>query len=258
MYKVSPKYQMDLVLSVHKKLFELYGSYTNVEAYVEKWREEYDNYGNANFYIIYKDDERKTIDLSKTLHKIDGETLLKMAIDLGIETPDFIPAIPTFKNELKSSYTTAAQTFEKAYHNVEKDPSLAISLANSALESIIKEILKDERLQLQDSSKDTLSKLIKHICKTFGISNNSLPQEIQTICSSLIACSSAIEKIRSSKTEVHGKINGDVIITEPLYAYLVVNAVSTVGLFLLNYYKENYPSTSNDTINTLWSDDLPF
>ncbi len=229
---------MDLVSSVHKKLFELYGSYTNVEAYVEKWREEYDNYGNTNFYIIYKDDERKTIDLSKTLHNIDGETLLKMAIDLGIETPDFIPAIPTFKNELKSSYTTAAQTFEKAFHNVEKDPSLAISLANSALESIIKEILKDEKFQLQDSSKDTLSKLIKTICKTFGINNESLPKEVLTISSSLIACSSAIEDIRSSKTEVHGKMNGDIIITEPLYAYFVVNAVSTVGLFLLNYYKE--------------------
>ena len=87
----------------------------------------------------------KKIDLKKTLHQIDGETLLKIAIDLGLDTPDFIPSIPMFKNELKSSFETAAQTFEKAYCNVEKDPSLAIGLANSALESIIKAILKDKR-----------------------------------------------------------------------------------------------------------------
>lgn len=45
----------------------------------------------------------KKIDLKKTLHQIDGETLLKIAIDLGLDTPDFIPSIPMFKNELKSS-----------------------------------------------------------------------------------------------------------------------------------------------------------
>ena len=63
-----------------------------------------------------------------------------MAIDLGVETPDFIPSIPVFKNELKSDFETASQTFEKAYKNVEEDPSLAIGLANSALESIIKPV----------------------------------------------------------------------------------------------------------------------
>lgn len=90
-----------------------------------------------------------------------------MAIDLGIETPDFIPSIPTFKNELKSSYATAAQTFDKAYRNVEKDPNLAIGLANSALESIIKEILKDKRLEVPYNDRDTLSKLIKISVKLF-------------------------------------------------------------------------------------------
>lgn len=62
--------------------------------------------------------------MKKTLHQIDGETLLKIAIDLGLDTPDFIPSIPMFKNELKSSFETAAQTFEKAYCNVEKTLAL--------------------------------------------------------------------------------------------------------------------------------------
>lgn len=251
---------MKIVQNINDKLYELFKSYDDVEAYVEKWREVYDNFGNANFYIQYKDEERKKIDLKRTLHQVDGETLLKIAIDLGIETPDFIPFVPTFKNELKSSYEIAAQTFEKAYCNVEKDPNLAIGLANSALESIFKEILKDERLQIQYDSRDTTSKLVKNICKAFRLDNgDSLPQEVQTIAKSLIACSNAIEDLRSTKTEMHGKTQNDFIIKDPMCAYFVVNAVSSVGLFLLNYYKGKYPPQVNNTLSEFDpDDDLPF
>ena len=217
---------MRIVQSINDKLYELFKTYEDVEAYIEKWRDVYDNSGNANFYILYKDNECKKIDLKKTLHQIDGETLLKMAIDLGLETPDFIPSIPTFKNNLKSSYETAAQTFDKAFCNVEKDPNLAVGLANSALESIIKEILKDERLQVEYNDKDTLSKLIKNICKAFRFNN--------------------------------GKTQDDIIIDDPLCAYFIVNAVSTVGLFLLNYYKEKYPPVINPSLSVFDPNDLPF
>ena len=67
---------------------------------------------------------------------------LKVAIDMGIETPDYIPSIPTFRNKIKENYKNASETFEKAFREVEKDPSLAIGLANSVLESIIKDILR--------------------------------------------------------------------------------------------------------------------
>ncbi|WP_289074539.1 abortive infection family protein [uncultured Bacteroides sp.] len=259
MDKISPKYQMEIVQNINDRLYELFKSYDDVEVYVEKWREVYDEFGNANFYIQYKNNEHKKIDLKKTLHLVDGETLLKMAIDLGIETPDFIPSIPTFKNELKSSYATAAQTFEKAYRNVEKDPNLAIGLANSALESILKEILKDERLDVQYNGRDTLSKLIKNICKAFCYdTENSLPNEVQRIAQSLIGCSNAIEDLRSTKTEMHGKTQDDFIIKDPMCASFIVNAVSTVGLFLLNYYKAKYPPMDNNLPSTFTSDDLPF
>ena len=252
MDKISPKYQMKIVQNINDKLYELFKSYDDVEAYIEKWREVYDDFGNANFYIQYKDEERKKIDSKKTLHQVDGETLLKI--------PDFIPSVPTFKNELKSSYETAAQTFDKAFCNVEKDPNLAIGLANSALESILKEMLKDERLQIQYDSRDTLSKLIKNICKAFRLNNgDSLPQEVQTIAKSLIACSNAIEDLRSTKTEMHGKTQDDFIIKDPMCAYFVVNAVSTVGLFLLNYYMGKYPRQVNNARYEFDpDDDLPF
>ena len=257
--KISPKYQMGIIQDINDRLYELYKSYDDVENYIAKWQEVYDDFGNSNFYILYKDEERKKIDLKKTLHNIDGETLLLIAIDLGVATPDFIPLIPTFKNELKSSFETASQTFEKAYANVESDPSLAVSLANSALESIIKVILKDNRIPIQYNDRDTLSSLIKDICKAFNLHNTaSCPKEIKTISSSLINCCTAIEDIRSNKTEVHGKTQDDFILSDPLCAYFIVNAVSTIGLFLLNYYRKRYPVQVETSAPIYDVDDLPF
>ncbi len=69
---------------------------------------------------------------------MDGETLIKIAIDLGVDTPDLIPSIPFFRNEIKAEYPTASQAFEKAYKEIEENPDIAIGLVNSALESIIK------------------------------------------------------------------------------------------------------------------------
>ena len=257
---ISPKYQMSIVQKITDSLFEQFTSYENVEAYLNKWHQvEHDdfNYFWENFQFYYRDEAKKKIDAAKTLHNVDGETLLKIAIDLGIETPDYIPSIPTFKNELKSSYEIASLTFEKAFRNVETDPSLAIGLANSALESIIKEILKDSRINVTWSEKDTLTKLVGNICKVFGFqSNGKFPTEIKTLASSLISAGQAIENLRSNKTEFHGKTDGDLMITDAVYAYFVVNATTTVGLFLLNFYKSNYPPIVKSEVTL--DDEIPF
>lgn len=249
---------MSIVQNINDRLFELYKSYEDVANYLDKWHIVYDCYGdNENFYFYFKDEERKKLDVKKTLHHIDGETLLKIAIDLGVETPDYIPSIPVFKNELKSSYETASQTFEKAFKNVEEDPSLAVGLANSALESIIKEILKDDRIDVVWNEKDTLSNLVKSICKAFKLTTDSeMPNEIKTISSSLLNACKAIDDLRSDKTIFHGKMDSNYVVAEPLYAYFIVNAVSTVGLFLLNFYKLRFPKTVESVFEDI--NDLPF
>lgn len=249
---------MSIVQNINDRLFELYKSYEDVANYLDKWHIVYDCYGdNENFYLFYKDEERKKLDVKKTLHHIDGEILLKIAIDLGVETPDYIPSIPVFKNELKSSYEPASQTFEKAFKNVEEDPSLAIGLANSSLESVIKEILKDDRIDVVWNEKDTLSNLVKSICKAFKLTTDSeMPNEIKTISSSLLNACKAIDDLRSDKTIFHGKMDSNYVVAEPLYAYFIVNAVSTIGLFLLNFYKLRFPKTVE---SVFWDiNDLPF
>ena len=130
MMEISPKYQMELASKVNAQIWSVYDSYRNVLFYIEKWHE-VDERNDWENFAIYTKMNKESIDLEKTLHRIDGELLIKIAIDMGITTPDFIPAFPTFKNEIKSDYNTSYQSFEKAVKNIEEDPDLAVGLANS-------------------------------------------------------------------------------------------------------------------------------
>src|SRR5690606_30651024 len=97
---ISPKYLMKLIADIEAALWDLFPSskYKNVRFYIEKWHKS-ELYNRDNDYwenFAIHIDNNNNIDLTRTLNGIDGETLLKIAIDLGVETPDFIPSIPTF------------------------------------------------------------------------------------------------------------------------------------------------------------------
>lgn len=250
---------MKLVSSVHDAIWAEFSSYEQVRHYINKWYESnyepngFNNNFCENFSIVEK--ENKKLDLLATLHSMSGTTLLKIAIDLGVDTPDFIPSIPTFKNELKSEYKTAYDTFTKAYKQIDTDPSTAVGLANSALESIIKEILKDERIGSKIKGGETLAKLTSIILKEFNIINDDHPIEIKTIGSSLLAINQSIEKLRSEKTNFHGKTNDDYLISDTIYTYFILNSVATVGTYLISYYKNKFPKP-NPIVEE--GDGLPF
>lgn len=245
---------MKLAAEVEKAVWDEFGSYKNVRNYIEKWHE-YDeqNYNWENFSVVIRDD--MNIDLNATIHSMPGDILLKIAVELGVDTPDFIPSIPTFKNEIKSEYKTAYDTFTKAYKQIESDPSTAIGLANSALESIIKEILKDERIKSKIKGTETLYQLSSVILKEFNFTSTDHPKEIKTIGNSLLTANQAIEKLRSEKTNFHGKTSEDFLIEDTIYAYFIVNSVTTVGSFLNKFYKTKYPKPETEIVE---DDGLPF
>lgn len=255
---VSPKYQMQLVNLVEQAIWEEYKSYKQVRIYIKKWHiHNYDPNGFndnywENFTVVEKTNNE--IDLTSTLHNMTGSDLLKIAIELGVDTPDFIPSIPTFKNELKAEYKTAYDTFTKAYKQIDTDPSTAVGLANSALESIIKEILKDERISSKVNGGETLYKLTSIILKEFNLTNAEHPKEIKTIGNSLLTINQSIETLRSEKTNFHGKTADDYLINDTIYTFFIINAVATIGLFLNSYYKTKFPKPTID----LEDDGLPF
>ncbi|WP_417359708.1 abortive infection family protein [Galbibacter sp.] len=258
--EISPKYRMELTHKVNEAIYEEYKTYKYVKLYIEKWHQEEGSWNNAwENFIIYFKDGTENIDLLTTLHKMEGEDLLKIAIDMGIETPNFIPSIPTFKNELKSSYKTASATFEKAFQQIESHPDIAVGLANSALESIICEILKDERVTYKTTRKETLYKLTQEILKEFSLfPNGDMPKEIKAIGSALLKLNQNIEQLRSDKTIFHGKTEGDIVIEDSIYTYFIVNSVTTVGLFLNSFYKYKLPKPPEPNEKIENHDDLPF
>lgn len=264
--EISPKYLMKLIEEIDNALWESFptSKYFNIEKYLEKWQkfehrttETGYNLGYGPQFELIKKNDKNDIDLKSTLHGIDSETLIKIAIDLGVDTPDFIPSVPTFKNTLKTNYQNAYYTFNKAYQEIDSDPSFAIGLVNSALESVIKEILKDERFKDKTKSGDTLYALTKIILKEFKLSGENHPIEIKTIGSSLLAINQAIEKLRSEKTNLHGKTTDDYIIDDRLYTFLVVNSATTIGLFLDNYYRTRFKKDCAELGESL-DDELPF
>ena len=251
--KISPKYLMNLISEIENELWEQFKSYKNVRFYIEKWYE-YDDVVGGNFHIFEKEDEN--IDLLKTLHNMDNETIIKIAIDLGIETPGFIPSIPLFKNIMKESYPSAFDSFEKAIKQVIDNPDVAIGLANSTLESIIKEILQHLEINKDSINNKTLYELTNIILKEFHLyPNKDMPVEIRDIGSSLLKITKKIEEVRSNKTDFHGKTSFDYKITDPLYAYFIVNTITTIGLFLDNFYKIKFLQ-KNELENE--NDNLPF
>tara|TARA_R110000868_G_scaffold411622_3_gene706492 strand:+ start:7072 stop:7815 length:744 start_codon:yes stop_codon:yes gene_type:complete len=242
MIELSPKYLMNLITNIELAIKTEFKTPDDIIYYISKWHksngENYNDYWE-NFAMIYH--QYGEFELNSTLHGIPTEELLKIAADLGVQTPEYIPTIATFKNEIKVDFNTAHSTFNKAVKLIETDPSTSIGLANSALESIIKEILKQDEISAKLKGGETLYQLAIIVLKEFKLSGNEMPKEIKTIGTSLVTISQSIEKLRSEKTEFHGKTNEDYLIKESIYAHLVINTVTTVGLFLLSFYKTKYP-----------------
>lgn len=258
MNEISPKYLMMLIDKIESVIWANFKSYKKVKQYIQKWHFADINY--ENFPIVYQDNG-KDIDLSETLHAIeDGEIVLKIAIDLSIETPDFIPSIPVFRNNLKNSYKRASDSFNEAIKNITEQPSISIGLANSTLESIIKYIFEDENIKTKSKNGDTLYKQTENILKEFSMFPGSdIPKEIRDMGSALLKVSKSIEDIRSNKTFMHGKTDSTYLVEESIYAVFIVNVVASIGLFLINFYELKYKNIIlNNEGDWISTENIPF
>ena len=257
--RLRPKYKMELLSKIEKKIWEEYKSYSKVEAYLNEFHEEWYNErgfpDGENITLCRKNDGN--IDLSKTLATMDFDTMVQMAIDLCIPVPTVLPAFPTFTRSLvegEFGTSLAYDNFMKAYKLVYEEPEQAFSLANSALETIIKHIMADKRIKVKYNSKDTLGKLTEAILKEFCyFPTKSMQNNVKNIGSSLLCIAKEIENMRSEETFAHGKGRADYVVDDNLYSVYIVNSVITVGMFLISFYDKKYPPIAPEP-----EDDIPF
>lgn len=263
MPKTSPRQMLNIAKKIEEAIWAEYKSYKTVETYIKKWQEQiwdagntgWNGYNGVNFEIVYKDNENENINLLATLNNMDDELLFKIAVDFGVEIPNIIYAVSEIISYKSTDYKDVNLIFEEAYKKVYTDPSHSIILANSALETVVKRICQDPNIQSVDTKK-TLYKLIQHILKEFKYFPNQTDDEyIRNIGSGILNIAKNIEDLRSNCTkEAHGRLQDDYIIDDPLYAQLFVNTVSTLGLFLLNFYEKKFVNSNNDILE----DEIPF
>ncbi len=263
MPKTSPRQMMKIIEKIDKAIWNEYKSYQMVKTYILKWQEEiwdagntgWNGYNGVNFEIVYKDEKEENINLIATLHNMDDELLFKIAVDFGVEIPNIIYAVPEIISYKSTDYKDVNLIFEEAFKKVYEDPSHSIALANSALETVIKKICQDERIELIEGKK-SLYKLTQHILKVFKYFPNQTEDDyIRNIGSSILNIAKNIEDLRSNCTkEAHGRLQEDYIIDDPLYAQLFVNTSATLGLFLLNFYEKKFLQQIKETSY----DNLPF
>ncbi len=237
MNELPPKTFIKFISAIEKELKKEFTE-REIELYLEKWQESTDDFLLLEDFIIYKLQNGK-VDILRTLFNIEVEKLIRIAFDLGMDISAFVPGVRSLKQFLQTNaFYYALDSFEKAMKNIFDNPDIAIGLANSALESIIKEILKRYNENEEEFSKETTYKLTQRLLKKMKLfPDKELPKEIRDIGSALLTIAKKIEELRSNKTEFHGKIADDKILDEPGFAVFIINAVATVGLFLEQYYK---------------------
>jgi hypothetical protein len=260
---ISPNYMVKLVSQIEDVLWDLIGNkpYTYVKHYIFRWHESINgpNYYSENFKVYYQNSDTNKIDLSETLHSMPNELVVKIAIDLGIDTPGFLPSIPEFRNELKNRNPNAYNCFERALKNVYENPQDSISLANSTLEGLIKTLIEDNLVnKVELNQKDTLYKQTHVLLKSLKIypKEQQEIEEILKIGQGLLTISQNIESLRSTKTDAHGKRAHDYLVSDVSSATFIINSVTTVGLLLIGI--SDTIKAENDREILQKSEDIPF
>lgn len=206
--------------------------YKQIEEYLNRWHIEDGSY--ENFHIYHQDDH---IDLSLTLSEIPNDILIRIAADIGVETPGILPCIPTMKNILNHNNTNAYTNFERAIKNVYDNPDQSVALAASTLEGIFKTIITN--LDTEDDKKNpSLSELTDKVVKRLVNSYDpEAPQEIKTLAGSLRTLGKTIDNLRSDKSTAHGKADGEYVVDDELWAETVVNTTATLGILLWRLFE---------------------
>lgn len=263
---LSPRYMVGLINQIEETLWRVFekSKYKNVRHYINKWHRHEENYNDywENFRIFYTDEEKKQIDLGETLHNMPNEIIIRIATDLGIDTPGFLPVVTTFRNVLNDKNSNAHESFSRAIMNVYENPHDSISLANSTLEAIIKTLLEGNLISSVDfNPKDTLYQQTSAILKKLSMfpTKSDKYQEIIKIGSSLLTISQNIETLRSTKTDAHGRMPKDLVLSDSIGAVFIVNSVATVGVFLANLFEVKYPDkVESNQVNDINIEDIPF
>ncbi|WP_197206582.1 abortive infection family protein [Cytobacillus firmus] len=177
------------------------------------------------------------------LSNVSDDLVINIANELGLSVGKNIDAVYHLDQLLKKNYlNNIYDDFNRCIKNIENDPDQAIASASSTLESICKSIL--DFLNEEYPKDQSLSSLVS---KTFTLLDLSpvdhSDSQIKRILGGLTNAALGIGVLRTGFSSAHGKGSKQYRLNKR-HARLIVNSMSTIGLFVLETYYEKYDVTS--------------
>lgn len=111
--KYSKSFITELIIKIKKKLLKIY-TYDKDKVYIYLTR----NVGRENIHFTFAPFLGGNLDIVETLNLTDDNTIIKMAIDLGIEIPNIVYSVVKIETKVFNDYKRAKRTFDKVLINV--------------------------------------------------------------------------------------------------------------------------------------------
>lgn len=182
----------------------------------------------------------KWVYVKRLLSDVDESVIIKIASDLGLDIPSVVSASTQQLRDLLdgSALQYCQEDFDRALQNVETDPSNAIGMASTTLESICKAIL--DGFGKEYPKDESLQSLLKSVQAEMNLSPEAhADPEIKRILGGLVNAAVGIATLRTRYSTFHGKGAKQLRLGQR-HARLAVNALATVGLFLLETFQDRF------------------
>lgn len=180
----------------------------------------------------------KRVYVKEILASVDEDVLLAVARDLELDAPSGPDHAPrALLDYLRISGTAICQEdFGRALSAISSDPSSAVGLACTTMESICKAIL--EGLGKPFPSDESLQPLMKEVGKQLSLSpDDHADEDIKRVLGGLANVGGGLAVLRTKYSTFHGKGSRQFRLG-PRHARLAVNSLAAAGQFLLETYHE--------------------
>jgi hypothetical protein len=182
----------------------------------------------------------KRVYVQEILANAKNQIVLEVAKDLGlINSNDVIDSTYVLENYFSDhGLEQCMRDFNRCLENISNDYDSAIGNASSTLESIFKAILDD--MGEKYPKDESLSPLATDVFNKLNLSpSEHTNPEIKRILGGLLNAGLGIGTLRTKFSSFHGKGSNQKRL-ETRHARLVINSLTTIGLFVLETYLQKH------------------
>lgn len=188
--------RMDLISKIGRHLQSTMTT-VDINVYLSSFKVKTPNLSMADSKWVY---------VKEILGPIDESIIIRIAKDLGLyNSAEVAPGSIQLKSQLdKTSMPICRDDFEKALKDVETDPSNAIGMASTTLESICKVIL--DEFEVPYPTDESLQPLIKSVFQTMNLSPDGYADpDLKRVLGGLSNAGSGLAVLRTKYSTFHGK-----------------------------------------------------